>query len=93
MKVLAIGRLRNANHEEMRAGLALFEKQGVAGLETMWLSSDAKTIVALYEVDSPADLHKYGALYAPYFESMETHLVSDIPTGTAALSEGLSLAP
>jgi hypothetical protein len=93
MKVLAIGRLRSSSHAEMREGLENFQKHGSPGLESMWMSADARTFVAIYELDDPAELHKYSTLYAPYIESSETHIVSDVADGVANMSAGLDLAP
>jgi hypothetical protein len=92
MKVMQIGRLRSSDHAEMREGLANFEKHGAPGMEALWLSADARTLVALYELDDPSELHKYQTLYAPYLESVETHLMSDAAAGTANMRAGLDLA-
>jgi len=58
MKVMQIARLRSTDHAQMREGLETFEKHGAPGMETMWMSADARTVVIIYEVDDPSDLHK-----------------------------------
>jgi hypothetical protein len=93
MKVMAIFRLRNTDHGTIRAGLETFEKMGSPGMEALWMSADAKTAVGFYEIDEPSELHKYATLYAPYFEHIETHLVSDALAGVANMKEGLDLVP
>jgi len=92
MKVIQIGRLRSTDHTEMREGLANFQKHGAPGMAAGWLSADARTYIMLYEVDDPSELHKYNTLYAPYIESVETHVVSDLAVGTANMGAGLELA-
>ena len=91
MKVLQITRLRDTDHAQMREGLANFAKHGIPGVEAMWFSADARTVVGLYEVDDPADLHKYGTFYALYVEEVETHVVSDATAGVANMQAGLDL--
>jgi len=93
MKVLAISRQRSSNHAEIREGLESFKKHGLPGMEAMWMSADARTVVAIYDLDDPADLHKYSTLYAPYIEATETHIVSDASAGVANMSAGLELTP
>jgi hypothetical protein len=93
MKVLAIIRLRNASHAEMREGLESFKKHGTPGMEESWFSADGRTVVLISEVDDVADLHKYSSFYAPYIEATETHVVSNASAGVANMSAGLDLAP
>jgi hypothetical protein len=93
MKVIQITRLRNASHAPMREGLESFGKHGFPGLESLWISSDARTMVGIFEVDDASDLHKYSILYAPHLEAIETHIVSDVRAGVANMSAGLDLAP
>jgi hypothetical protein len=92
MKVIQIMRLRNASHAHMREGVESFGRHGFPGLESLWISSDARTMVGIFEVDDPSDLHKYSILYAPYLEGIETHIVSDAAAGVASMSAGLNLA-
>jgi hypothetical protein len=93
MKVMQIMRLRNADHDGMRAGLETFEKLGAPGLEAMWLSVDSKTAVAFFELDDPTELHRYEVAYAPFFEHIEIHIVSDVATGVANMKAGFDLIP
>ena len=92
VKVIQIMRLRNASHSHMREGVESFGKHGFPGLESLWISSDARTMVGVFEVGDVADLHKYSILYAPYIEAIETHIVSDAAAGVANMSAGLDLA-
>jgi hypothetical protein len=92
MKVLQITRLRDSGHDQMREGLENFGKHGIPGVEAMWFSADARTVVVLYEINDPTDLHKYGTFYAPYIEHIETHLVTDATAGVANMQAGLDLA-
>jgi hypothetical protein len=93
MKVIVIARLRNTSHAQMREGVENFVKHGAgaSGMETLWASADAKTVIALYEVDDVAELHKNATLYAPYFEHVETHLVTDSSVSVANTREALDL--
>jgi hypothetical protein len=93
MKVLQIVRLRTSSHAQMRENVELFEQHGATGLEAFWLSADARTIVALYEMDNPTDMQKSLTLYAPHIEQIETHVVTDGPAGVANVKAGLGLAP
>ena len=93
MKVLAIIRLWNSSHAEIREGLESFKKHGAPGMEASWFSADGRTVVSIYEIDDPTDLHKYSTMYAPYIETTETHVVSDASAGVANMSAGLDLAP
>lgn len=91
MKVIVIARLRNTSHALMREGLESFTKHGggESGMETLWTSADAKTVIGVYEVVDIAGFHKNAALYVPYFEQVETHLVTDATAGVANIKEAL----
>ena len=60
MKVIVIPRLRNTSHALMREGLESFTKHGggESGMETLWTSADAKTVIGVYEVVDIAGFHK-----------------------------------
>jgi hypothetical protein len=78
----------------MREGLQNFGKHGpIPGTEAIWFSADGRTLVTIFDIDDPSEMHKYGTLYAPYSEQVETHVVSDATTGVANMQAGLDLAP
>jgi hypothetical protein len=92
MKVVQIGRTRYTDHGQMRAAVENYEKHGAPrGLETLWMSVDGRTMVAIYEVDDLAEMQKFMYVYDPYFEQLEVHVVTDVSVGIPAMKEALDM--
>jgi hypothetical protein len=95
MRFMSVMRLKNASHEEMRKGLETFLRVGGgSGLQSLLWSTDAKTVFIQWEGDDPAEMQKFNALYAPYFESGgEIHVVIDVAEAASNYQAGLDMAP
>lgn len=93
MKMIIVQRLQNSDHAKIRAGLENFDKNGgPPGMESLWISTDAKTVFAVVDVDDLNEVQKYMSLYSPYVEDIEVHMVTDASTGVANMKAALDMA-